>query len=185
MAKRDIDDGEAQELEAALDVVEAHPLAFDVGGKTWHLRQPSPAEITRLRLRYDIAKHEAWQDVERAHLSLADVASLVENAGMLGYLRARHEAEEDAVKRRDLADRIDDLRRKDDTATYDNISNAFALAERDRQAIELLLEADDVERAEFIASAGAVEAARPVVWRALALAGTVPNWNGRQPSVTG
>lgn len=185
MARRNTDDS-TSELEAALDVVDAHPLSFEVGGKAWHLRQPTPAEVTRLRLRYDVAKHQAWQDVEREHLSQADVASLVENAGLLGYLRAKHEAEEDAAKRRELADRIDELRAKDSTATYDNIANAFALAERDRQAIELLLETEGVEeRGEFLASAGAIEAARPAVWRALSLAGTVPNWNGRQPSVTG
>lgn len=163
---------------AVVMVVDGIPMEFEIGGRLWHLRQPTPAEMTRLGLAYDVARHRAWQDLEASHLQKSDTAAMVADGIQIGYLTAKHEIETDSDKRRDLADQIMRLRRDDKTSAWDEIASAFARAERDRTALAMLL--DDDDKGALLASPGAVQEARQYVWRVLSLANTVPNWQARQ-----
>jgi hypothetical protein len=169
-------DETARDSDDLLTVIEGGPLEFDLGGKKWQLRQPTPAEVTRIGLWYDIARHRAWQDLEDAEIRQSDIASMVNDAMRTGYLTAKHQASTDEDERRDLAAQIMDLKRSDKTSAWDDIVRAYATAERDRLTLGLLLEGDDRS---LLDNAGAVTEARQYVWKVLTLAGTVPNWTGR------
>ena len=157
MANRHSTDDTAT-LSDVVTVVEALPIMFEVGGREWHLRQPTPAEMVRISMTYDIAHHRAWQDIEASQIKAQDIPAMISDAQRLGYWTAQHEAETDPERRRDLAERIVALRREDRTTAWDDIAVAYAMAERDRFALDLLLADDD--KADLLAHPGAVREAR-------------------------
>lgn len=183
MASRDRADHQSvqDDVEQIDKAIDGGPLTFELGGQQWAIRQPTPVELNRIRLAFDVGRHRAWQELERSELAQTDIESAVANALKMGYLTALREKSEDDDERRAYAEQIEALREGDPTSAFDQMAQAYAVSERDQKAFDLLLDAPDPElRLAFLASPAMIDAARLYVHQALLIASSVPNWQQRQ-----
>lgn len=185
---------EAIQLEQDLDTIEnAYPIPFEIGGRTYAIRQATPAEFDMIRLQEDLGYHRALSLPEMddlRHLPVSD-ETLAKRGLLLRALRAAHDVEEDPDERRSLAERIELYEMPDGRSRAEELAEKFGYRERDRWIVERMTvhkdgtPLDDDERAEVMAETAFFNAATPACRKMLSLAMQVPNWNGRTAGNTG
>ncbi len=185
MATRDIADNttDAVELEKAITIFEGGPLEATIGGRVWYFHQPTPVEFAKIKLRGTVLYQSTLAEPELAALTgyPESAEHLKTHWQRIGYLKHEHETSESVDRRAELSDELDALEAQE-TTLGSELAEEHARRLRDYYAAELLLDADPADKALFLASPAMLEEARVTVIRALILAQTVPNLNGRTTS---
>ena len=185
MATRDSSDNTPAfvELEKAIQAFEGGPLEVPIAGRLWSFHQPTPIEFAKIKLRGTVLYQATLAEPEIAALTgyPESAEHLKTHWQRIGYLKHEHETSESVDRRAELSDELDALEAQE-TTLGSELAEEHARRLRDYYAAELLLDADPADKALFLASPAMLEEARVTVIRALILAQTVPNLNGRTTS---
>jgi len=178
MGRSDIADNtpDSVELEKVITIFEGGPLEATIAGRVWRFHQPTPVEFAKIKLRGTVLYQGTLAEPELAALTgyPESAEHLKAHWRRIGALEHEHETSESVERRAELSDELDALEAQV-TTLGSELAEEHARRLRDYYAAELLLDADPVDKALFVASPAMLEAARPTVLQALILAQTVPN----------
>lgn len=161
------------------------PLAFEVAGRSFQLRQPEPWEYDRIRAVELQAFHAELESPLLAGLKDKPVSKDAQATRMThkAALELAIEETDDPVRLRELEAQLAIVNRPDERSRAEELAEICARRTRDRWIWEHCLLNDegkplsDEEWQEINAFPMIFEEARPHIWRIVAMMVTVPKWD--------
>jgi len=173
-----------KELETIDYIRSGDPLPFKNGGRSFSLRQPSPAEYDMMRAIEAAAYHT---ELERLRDMGLDVYAVSDDAAMwrrlqIEALKAQIEREDDPDELRELEERLHNIEGPDTRNRAEELATNHSRRVRDRWVFSACLmdengkPLDINDKAEIMRYPEFFETTRPEIWRIIEIMVTPPKW---------